>query len=155
MQKTVSLLLGGRLLLVSMIGDQVLSRAERRTIAAAIELSRKAARQATLNPPGFVVEHELGLLRGMVNPFLPAGFGSGLYAVVQLAWLTAWEDEDQRVAISVSPCESLLLPLRCYRSVLRRYLSQCMPGLPLVELKSMGEGDAACHTTGAPFHAAT
>ncbi len=132
--KTVSLLLGERLLLVSRIGDQVLSRAQRRAIAAALGLSRKATRQATLNPLGLVAERELGLLRGMVSPFLPAGYGTNLYAVVQLPWPAAWEDAGQCVAISLSPCESLLVPLRCYRRILRRYVRQSIPLAPLIEL---------------------
>jgi hypothetical protein len=154
-QKTVSLLLGRRYLLVSRIGDGVLERAEQRAIAAVLGLSRKAARQATLNPPGFVVEHELGLLRGMVSPFLPAGFGGNLHAIVQLAWPTAWEEVGRCVAISLSPCESVLVPLRCYRRILRRYVYQSLLDLPLIELQAIRESSAVCHTTGVASHATT
>ena len=133
-QKTVSLLVGGRLILVTWIGDRLLGRAERFALAAKLGLSRSAARQATLNPPGCAAEQEFGLLRGMVSPFLPAGFGTGLCAVAQLSWPQVWEDEGQSVAISLSPCESLLIPLRCYRRILYHYVRQSIPDVPLVEL---------------------
>jgi hypothetical protein len=133
-QKTVSLLVGGRLVLVTWFGDRLLGRAERFALAAMLGLSRSAARQATLNPPGCVPEQEFGLLRGMVSPFLPAGFGAGLRAVVQLSWPQVWEDEGQSVAISLSPCESLLIPLRSYRRILHQYVRHNVPDVPLVEL---------------------
>ena len=133
-QKTVSLLVGGRLVLVTWIGDRLLGRAERFALAAKLGLSRSAARQATLNPPGCVAEQEFGLLRGMVSPFLPTGFGTKLHAVTQLSWPQVWEDEGQSVAISLSPCESLLIPLRCYRRILYHYVRQSIPNVPLVEL---------------------
>src|SRR5205823_11625334 len=117
-QKTVSLLLGGRLILVTWIGDRLLERAEQFAIAAHLGLSRRAAHQATLNPPGCIAEQAFGLLRGMVSPFLPAGFGTDLHAVVQLSWPQEWESEGNSVAVSLSPFESLLIPLRCYRRIL-------------------------------------
>ena len=135
-QKTVSLLLEGRLILVTWIGDRLLGRAERFALAANLGLSCKEARQATLNPPGCITEQAFGLLRGMVSPFLPAGFETGLYAVVQLSWPQVWEDEDQSVAISLSPCESLLIPLRCYRRMLYRYVRWSIPDVSLVELNA-------------------
>jgi hypothetical protein len=49
-QKTVSLLLAGRLILVTSIGDRLLERTERYAIAANLGLSHKAAQQATFNP---------------------------------------------------------------------------------------------------------
>ncbi len=133
-QKTVSLLLGGHLVLVTRIGDGVLERAERFALAAHLRLSRREARQATLNPPGCVAEQAFGLLRGIVSPFLPTGFGIGLHTVVQLSWPQEWEDEGHSVAISISPCESLLIPLRCYRRILHRYVRWSIPDVSLVEL---------------------
>ncbi len=152
-QKTVSLLLGGRLVLVTSIGDRLLERAERFALAAHLGLSRKAAHQATLNPPGCIAEQAFGLLRGMVSPFLPLGFGTCLQAIVQLSWPTVWEDEGQRVAISLSPCESLLIPLRCYRRILHRYVLRSIPSVPLIEqntgdqmrLAPDREGGVTCH----------
>lgn len=133
-QKTVSLLVGDRLVLVTWIGDRLLGRAERLALAAKLGLARKEARQATVNPPGCVAEQEFGLLRGMVSPFLPTGFGKRLHAVAQLSWPQVWEDEGRSVAISLSPCESLLIPLRCYRRILHKYVYQSIPDVPLVEL---------------------
>ncbi len=71
MQKTVSLLLGGRLVLVTSNGDCLLERAERFALAAHLGLSHKAAHQATLNPPSCIAEQAFGLLRGMVSPSCP------------------------------------------------------------------------------------
>jgi hypothetical protein len=139
-QKTVSLLLGCRLLLITSVGDRQFKRAERFSLAAHLGLSRKASHRATLNPPGCITEREFGLLRGMVSPFLPPGLGTGLHAVVQLSWPRKWEDDDQHVAISLSPCESLLIPLRCYRRILHQYVGRIIPEVPLVELNvSPGE----------------
>ena len=133
-QKTVSLLFGGRLLLVTSIGDRQFKRAERFALAAHLGLSRKASHRATLNPPGCIAERDFGLLRGMVSPFLSPGFGTGLCAVVQLSWPREWEDDGQHVAISLSPCESLLIPLRCYRRILHQYVGRIIPEVSLVEL---------------------
>ncbi len=133
-QKTVSLVIGGRLVLMTSIGDRLLGLPERFALAAKLGLSRRAARKATINPPGCAAEQEFGLLRGMVNPFLPTGFGKGLRAIAQLSWPQVWEKEGQSVAISLSPCESLLIPLHCYRRVLYRYARQTNPGVPLLEL---------------------
>ncbi len=133
-QKTVSLLLGGRLLLVTSVGDHQFKRAERFALASYLGLSRKASHRATLNPPCCIAERDFGLLRGMVSPFLPPGFGTGLHAVVQLSWPQDWEDDGQHVAISLSPCESLLIPLRCYRRILHQYVGRIIPEVSLVEL---------------------
>ena len=122
------------MVLVTWIGERLLGRAERFALGMKLGLSRKEARQATLNPPGCVAEQEFGLLRGMVSPFLPVGFGTRLLGVAQLSWPKAWEDEGRSVAISLSPCESLLIPLRCYRCILHHYVSQSIPNVPLVEL---------------------
>jgi hypothetical protein len=133
-QKTVSLLLGGRLLLVTSIGDRQFKRAERFALASHLGLSHRASQRATLNPSGCIAERDFGLLRGMVSPFLPPGFGTGLHGVVQLSWPQEWEDDGQYVAISLSPCESLLIPLRCYRRILHQYFGRIIPVVCLVEL---------------------
>lgn len=133
-QKTVSLFLAGRLILVTSVGDRLLRPTERFTLAKKLGLSRSGAHHSTLNPPGCMAERAFGLLRGMVSPFLPAGFGTGLHAVVQLSWPQVWEDEGQSLAISLSPCESLLIPLRSYRRILHRYVHWSIPEVPLVEL---------------------
>ena len=71
------------MVMVTWIGDRLLGRAERFALAAKLGLSRSAARQVTPNPPGCVAEQAFGLLRGMVSPFLPVGYGTGLRAVGQ------------------------------------------------------------------------
>ena len=128
-QKTVSLLLGGRLLLITSVGDHLLLREERFVIAEKLGLSRKEARQATLNPESFVAERELGVLRGMISPFLPPGYGANLTALVH----TTWKYTAGSVAISLSPCESLFIPLHAYGRMLASYVQ--WSGLPLLLLK--------------------
>ena len=46
----------------------------------------------------------------MISPFLPPGYGANLTALVHLAWLLVGRTPDKRVAISLSPFESLLIP---------------------------------------------
>ena len=44
----------------------------------------------------------------------------------------------KRVAISLSPCESLLIPLRCARRILHRYVRRSISNVPLIELNEQG-----------------
>ena len=146
-QKTVSLLIGGRLVLVTSVGDQVLTREIQIAIATRVGFSRKAGRHATINPPGLPVERELGLLRGMISPFLPAGCAACLHAIVQLPWPRLLSDDRQSVAVSLSPCESLLIPLRCYRRILQGYVCRSRSGTHLVEMEADELSTSVCHPT--------
>jgi len=42
----------------------------------------------------------------------------------------------REVAISLSQWESLVLPLRCLRQVIRSYARQAYPGVRIIELES-------------------
>ena len=123
-QKTTTLRLGGKLLLICSVGDRRLGRSEKSALTSHLALSPKASRQVKLNPSTVEAE-SLGFLRGIVSPFLSEGHWNDLHALVQLAWPPEWEQ--QHVAISLSPCESLLIPLRFYGGILCRYVPKTMP----------------------------
>ena len=134
-QKKISLQLEEDLVLVTGVGDHVLTRAQRSALVAALGLPHRALRHAAINPPALCAERQFGLLRGMVSPFIPLGFGTALRAVAHLSWPTEWEEQESHSsAISLSPCESLLVPLRCYRQILTGHLHWCLSGTPFIEL---------------------
>ncbi len=75
------------------------------------------------------------MLPGMVSPFLSPLRPSRLAAVVQVSWPEAWEDQDKAVGVSLSLFESLILPLRCFRAILRQYAKRAYtPGLRWIEV---------------------
>ena len=77
------------------------------------------------------------MLPGMVSPFLPPLHPSRLVAVVQTPWSADWEDLGYAVGVSLSLFESLLLPLRCFRAILRQYAARAYaPALRWIELAS-------------------
>ena len=120
-QKTITLQLGPLLLQVSGIGDFSLGRRSIRAIASALGLSRREASHHSINPAHCDPEKEYGLQAGMVSPFLPPKYPTRLAAVVQIPWPVDWEREQREVAIALSLCESLMLPLSSFLDVLREY----------------------------------
>ena len=58
---------------------------------------------------------------GMVSPFLPPFHPNRLVAVVQVPWPADWDDQGKAVGVSLSLFESLILPLSCFRAILRQY----------------------------------
>jgi hypothetical protein len=80
-------------------------------------------------------EEEFGMLPGMVSPFLPPFHPSRLAAVVHVAWPADWEEQGKEVGVSLSLFESLILPLHCFRTILRQYAAQAYePHLRLIEV---------------------
>jgi len=133
-QKTVTLLLDGKLLLVTSIGDGELGRKERIALLKRLGLSRETPHHFRFNPPNIVPESDLGQLRGIVNPFIQPDRDIVLGALVHLPWPEAWAAEE--VAVSISPCESVRVPLQSYWSILSRYIAEILPDLDLIELKA-------------------
>ena len=75
------------------------------------------------------------MLPGMVSPFLPPLHSSRLEAVVQVPWPTDWEYQGKAVGVSLSLFESLILPLSCFRAILRQYARRAYgPGIRWIEL---------------------
>ena len=126
-QKTITLQLGPLLLQVTSIGDFSLGRRSIRAIASALGLSRREASHHSINPAHCDPEKEYGLQAGMVSPFLPPKYPTRLAAVVQIPWPVDWEREQREVAIALSLCESLMLPLSSFLDVLREYAKHAYP----------------------------
>jgi hypothetical protein len=55
-----------------------------------------------------------------------------------LPWRERWDAQEREVAISLSLWESLALPVRCLRPLLRRYARRAYPQVRLIELGSEG-----------------
>jgi len=75
---------------------------------------------------------------GMVSPFLHPERAAHLSALVLLPWRELWEAQEREVAISLSLWESLALPVRCLRPLLRRYARRAYPQVRLIELGNAG-----------------
>ena len=74
------------------------------------------------------------MLPGMVSPFLPPHHPTRLAAVVQGPWPTYWDEPGWAVGVSLSLFESLLLPLHCFRAILRQYAARAyVPALRWIE----------------------
>jgi hypothetical protein len=120
-QKTVSVDMAGQLLLWSCVGEQMQTLDQRRAVTTALALPRRAAKRCSTNPATCRPEEEFAMLPGMISPFLAPLRPSRLVAVVQVCWPTTWDEEGHAVGVSLSLFESLILPLRCFRSILRQY----------------------------------
>jgi hypothetical protein len=123
-QKTVSVEMAGRLLLWTGVGEQAHTLEQRRSVAEALGLPRRAAKQCSTNPASCRPEEEFAMLPGMVSPFLPPYHPSRLTAVVYVLWPVDWEEQGKAVGVSLSLFESLILPLYCFRAILRQYVTR-------------------------------
>ena len=135
-QKTVSMTLAETLLLCTSVGPQRLTRQQLHTIAAALEMPRRAAKQCTINPVTSNPVETFSMQPGMVSPFLHPSHHTGLGALVLLPWPEQSEAQAREVAISLSLWESLVLPLRCLRHLIRTYAKRAYPGVRVIELES-------------------
>ena len=134
--KTVSMTLAETLLLCTSVGPQRLTRQQLHTIAAALEMPRRATKQCTVNPVTSNPVEMFNMQPGMVSPFLHPSHHTGLGALVLLPWPEQSEAQAQEVAISLSLWESLVLPLRCLRHLIRSYAKRAYPGVRVIELES-------------------
>jgi hypothetical protein len=134
--KTVSMTLAETLLLCTSVGPQRLTRQQLHTIAAALEMPRRAAKQCTINRVTSNPVETFTTQPGMVSPFLHPSHHTGLGALVLLPWPEQPEVPEQEVAISLSLWESLVLPLRCMRQLIRSYAKRAYPGVYIIELES-------------------
>jgi hypothetical protein len=134
--KTVSLTLAETLLLCTSVGPQRVTRQQLHTIAAALALPRQAVKQCTINPVTSNPVETFAMQPGMVSPFLHPSHLTALGALVLLPMPERWEAQEQEVAISLSLWESLVLPLRCLRPLIRTYARRAYPGVRIIELES-------------------
>jgi hypothetical protein len=146
-QKTVSVSLGERLLLCTSVGTRSLTRWQLRDMAAALALPFRTLKRCTINSSAHTSVKAFAMQPGMVSPFLPPEQAAHLSALVLLPWRELWEAQEREVALSLSLWESLALPVRCLRPLLRQYARRVYPQVRLIELgnagatQSFAEGD--------------
>jgi hypothetical protein len=136
-QKTVTVEMAGQLLLWTGVGEQEHTLEQRRVVASTLGLPRRAAKQCSTNPAACPPEQEFAMLPGMVSPFLPPLHPTRLVAVVLAPLQADWYDPGWVVGVSLSLFESLLLPLHCFRAILRQYAVRAYaPALRWIELST-------------------
>jgi hypothetical protein len=141
-QKTVTIAMAGKLMLCTCVGDRKLERTHLRAVADALALPRRGVKHCSINPSTCDPVVEYGMLPGMVSPFLLPLQKTRVAAVVLLPWPRWWEDQGREVAVSLSLWESLLLPLRCLKDIVRSYARSPYPPVHLIELrKEENHGD--------------
>ena len=133
--KTVSMTLAETSLLCTGVGSQRVTRQHLRAIAAALVLPRRTAKLCTVNPVTSNTVETFTTQPGLISPFLHPSHHTGLGALVLLPWPEQSEGQAREVAISLSLWESLVLPLRCLRQLIRSYAKRAYPGVRVIELE--------------------
>jgi hypothetical protein len=134
--KTVSMTMADTSMLCTGVGPQRVTRQHLRAIAATLALSGRTIKQSTVNPVTSNPVETFAMQPGMVSPFLHSSHHTGLGALVLLPWPEWSEAQAREVAISLSLWESLVLPLRCLRQLIRGYAKGAYPGMRVIELES-------------------
>jgi hypothetical protein len=137
-QKTISVTLGERLLLCTGVGTGSLTRWHLRDMAAALALPFRTLKRCTINSSTHTSVEAFAMQPGMVSPFLHPERATPLSALVLLPWRERWDAQEREVAISLSLWESLVLPVRCLRHLIRQYARRAYPQVRLIELGSEG-----------------
>ena len=141
-QKTVSVALADTLLLCTGPGLQRLKRWQLQAVAAALGVPQRATHTSQIIAAACGSVETFAMQPGMVSPFLHPSSPAAIAALVLLPWPRRSEEQVQEVAISLSLWESLLLPLRCLRSLIRHYAARAYPEVPVLELESEGPAHA-------------
>src|SRR6266571_5278039 len=146
-QKTVSISIGERLLLCTGVGIGSLTRWHLRDMAAALALPFRTLKRCTISSSAHTSAETFAMQPGMVSPFLHPERAAHLSALVLLPWRERRDAKAREVAISLSLWESLALPVRCLRPLIRQYARRAYPQVRLIELgnasaiESFEEGD--------------
>jgi hypothetical protein len=135
-QKTVSMTLADTVLLCTGAGTRRVTRQHLRALSAALALPRRSVKQCALNASNANPVELFAMQPGMVSPFLHPTRDTAVGALVLLPWAERWEAQEREVAISLSLWESLMLPLRCLRPLIRSYARRAYPGVRVIELGS-------------------
>lgn len=132
-QKTVTLELPTGLVVWTGIGNFHLRRRHRHALADALGIFRHLCDDAPLNPATVDPLIELGMVPGMVSPWMDPSRQSRVRTVV---WLQETEQEHPQslVAISLSRYESLLLPASLLPLLLQRYIQTVYPRVRFLAL---------------------
>lgn len=153
-QQTVSITLADTLLLCTSVGPQVPTRRQLRGIARALALPTCAVKHCTITPATCNPVEMFAMESGMISPFLQPSRDAGVSAHVILLWPKRWEAQEREVAISLSLWESLLLPLRCLRHLLRIYAKRAYPAVRVIELENESTSDGQTDKQTSRPHAA-
>jgi hypothetical protein len=125
-------------LLCTGVGTGSLTRWHLRDIAAALALPFRTLKRCTINSSAHASVEAFAMQPGMVSPFLHPQRAVPLSALVLLPWRERWDAQEREVAISLSLWESLVLPVRCLRPLIRLYARRAYPQVRFIELG--GEG---------------
>ena len=139
--QTVSITLADTLLLCTSVGPQVLTRRQLRTIARTLALPTYAVKHCTITPATCNPVEMFAMESGLISPFLPPSRDAGVTALIVLPWPKRWEAQEREVAISLSLWESLVLPSRCLRQLLRIYAKRAYPAVRVIELENESTSD--------------
>ena len=137
---TLCATIGERVLLCTGAGPRSLTHRQVGAIATALALPYRSVRRSLLlaSCPSRSGEPFAVQLPGPISPFLHPERVAPLLALVLLPWPPRWEAQEREVALYLSLWESLLLPLRCLRPLLRRYARRAYPQVRLIELDNTG-----------------
>jgi len=146
-QKTVTIDFSGTIILCTGIGESMhLTKEHLLFMGDSLHLTHKRVKNHTINPPSFDPRKELGMEPGMVSSFLFPGACSRLSAVFHL--LSSEEmhhPEEQKVAISLSLRQSLLVSRASFRFLVKEYASQAYQySLSFYEIPSTLRGVNSC-----------
>lgn len=134
--KTVTVRLERAHFLLTGAGDYTVSRQLLRQIADRWHLPRRTVKACRINPVDYSPESELGLLTGMVSPFVAPSLSlEKLRGVVLLATPHIDAAADQMVAISLSPFESLVVRLVDFEALAFLYARRTYPHLPWTKMR--------------------
>lgn len=134
--KTTTVRLGPQYFLCTGTGDFPVSRRLLRHVADELGLPARVVKACRINPPEYSPESELGLLAGMVSPFLsPAAPRQRLRAVVLCAEPEFDATEQHSVAISLSPFESLVVARADFHELTRLYAERAYPDLCWTQIR--------------------
>jgi hypothetical protein len=143
--KTLTIRLGPMHLLCTGVGNFTLNRSLLSAVAHELRLPKRIVKDCHIIPADYSPEYELGLLTGMVSPFLsPALSAHRLHAVALLTETDVrGEQRPRMVAVSVSPFESLLVPLVQFRILAKMYARRVYPALRWLEIDRLAATQGA------------
>jgi hypothetical protein len=131
-QKTLTMQLRDRQVLVTGIGDFHMQRSHIRVIAQRLALPPHAWKHCTINPKHIDPQQTYGMVEGMVSPFIPWSRSTTLAAIVHIRQET--EQRWNSLSISLSRFESLVIPRTLFPTLLERYARITYPHLCLIDL---------------------
>ncbi|WP_205876271.1 hypothetical protein [Mycobacterium camsae] len=135
--KTLTVRLGGLHFLFTGAGDFTIHRHLLQRVAKELSLASRIVRTCRINPTNYPSESELGLLAGIVSPFIsPMAPRHRLQGVVLRAAADNDTAEHVLVAISLSPFESLVVQMVDFERLLPQYATRAYPDVRLIKVSA-------------------